>query len=266
MARRSPAHRPTTVYARPVKTRTRRPSRLRRLLVVCAVLAILALLARAYLLQVYAPGLEAEARTVPGLVQGQLAAQGATYVPLAAISPDLQHAIVAIEDRRFYEHPGIDPLGIARALWVNLRNDHLDQGGSTLEQQLVKRAIVREDSSLHDKLRTMALAWAVDQDFPKWKVLELYLNAAYYGQGAYGPGAAARAYFGTDALHLTLAQAAFLAALPQAPSIYGAHPTSATVIDRQHRVLQDMRDQGYISGAQEAEALNTRLAFALPNA
>lgn len=214
---------------------------------------------------VYAPGLRSEASSIPVRVQTQLAAQGATYITGDQITPDLQHAIVAIEDRRFYVHPGIDPLGMLRAVWVNATNQHIDQGGSTLEQQLVKRTLVPDDRTVHGKLRTIALAWAVDQDFSKRKVIELYLNAAYFGQGAYGAGAAARVYFGTDAAHLTLPEAAFLAALPQAPSIYGAHPSAPAVQQRVQTVLLDMTQQGYIDPAQEQSALNTRLNFALPN-
>jgi len=240
--------------------------RRRRRLVGLVVLSIVAVLAaRAYLLRVYAPSLRAEARAVPALVREQLAQQGASYDSLDRISPNLQHAIVAIEDRRFYLHPGIDPLGIMRALWVNLSEQHVDQGGSTLEEQLVKRAIVQQDATIHAKLRTMALAWAVDQDFSKRTILELYLNAAYYGRGAYGARAAAEVYFGTDASHLTLAQAAFLAALPQAPSIYGLHPRSATVTNREHTVLRDMEALGTITSAQESAAENAPLAFAFPN-
>jgi penicillin-binding protein 1A len=219
----------------------------------------------AYFVNVYAPGLEQEAQTIPGLVRGQLAQHGAIYVRLDQMAPTLPEAIVAIEDRRFYSHPGIDPQGMVRALWVNLRAEHVDQGGSTLEEQLVKRAIVKDDTSLHAKLRTMALAWAVDQDFSKRQVLELYLNEAYFGQGAYGAAAAARTYFGTDVGHLTLPQAALLAALPQAPSIYGASLTSSTVVGRQHTVLQDMRELGYITPQQEVAAVGAPLRYALPD-
>lgn len=266
MAQRSPVYRRDhRVYAAPVRPRRAFMRRLRRLLVLLVVIAAGALALRAYILQVYAPSLRAEARSVPALVQADLARHNASYHPLDAISPDLQNAIVAVEDRRFYLHPGVDPLGIARALWVDLTAQHVDQGGSTLEEQLVKRAIVHQDSSFRAKIRTMALAWAVDQEFDKRRVLELYLNAAYYGQGAYGAGAAAQVYFGTDAAHLSLPQAAFLAALPQAPSVYGAHPRSTAVVDRQRTVLHDMETLGYITAAQESVAARTPLSFAFPN-
>lgn len=267
MATRSPA-RPSArrAHPRPVSARPRRRfRRLRRLLGFLTVLVLAGIAGYAYLLQVYAPGLRAEVRNIPTLVRGGLAAHNATYVPLRQISPNLRNAIVSIEDRRFYYHPGVDPIGTARAAWIDLTTRKVDQGGSTLEEQLVKRVIVHDDRSIHGKLRTVALAWAVDQEFSKHQILELYLNGAYYGQGAYGAGEAARIYFGTDVAQLTLAQAAFLAALPQAPSIYGAHPTSTVVRARQLRVLEDMEVGGYITAAQERAAESEPLRFAFPN-
>jgi membrane peptidoglycan carboxypeptidase len=238
---------------------------LRRLLVLASVVAVLFIGVRAYVLQVYAPGLESEASSVPAAVQAELGGRGASYTSLQAISPTMRHAIVSIEDRRFYQHHGVDPIGLVRAMWVNLTQQQMDQGGSTLEEQLAKRAIVGNDRSIHAKLRTLALAWAIDQDYPKWKILELYLNDAYYGQGAYGIQQAARTYFGTDAASLSVGQAAFLAAMPQAPSIYGAHPRSPAVLYRWKAVLQSMESQGYITAAQEQAASDSPLTFALPN-
>jgi len=262
MATRSTVRRPAP---RPVPIRpTYRPRRrLRRIVILVALLAVALVAMRAYLLLVYAPGLRTEASTISGLVRAQLTQQGATYISINEISPDVQHAVVSIEDHRFYSHPGVDPLGMARAFWVNLRNNHVDQGGSTLEEQLVKRAIVHDDRSARAKLRTIAVAWAVDQQYSKLEILELYLNAAYYGQGAYGIGAAAHVYFGTDAAHLNLPQAAFLAALPQAPSVYGAHPRDPVVTARVTAVLTAMQKWGYITATQEAATENTRLTFAL---
>jgi len=263
MATRSSVRRPAPrpVPARPVYRPKRR---LRRVVTLVAILAVALVAIRAYVLLVYAPGLRSEASTIPGLVRAQLTQQGAAYVPIDQTSPDVQHAVVSIEDHRFYSHPGVDPLSMARAFWVNLRNNHVDQGGSTLEEQLVKRAIVQDDRSARAKLRTIVVAWAVDQQFSKPEILELYLNAAYFGQGAYGIGAAAHVYFGTDAAHLTLPQAAFLAALPQAPSVYGAHPRDPVVTARVIAVLTAMQKWGYITPAQEAAAESTRLSFSLP--
>jgi penicillin-binding protein 1A len=246
-------------------SRRRRSRWLRRFVGLIVILAVAALAGYLYILTVYAPGLRSEARLIPASVRFQLSQHNAHYAVLGDISPNLQHAIVAIEDRRFYYHPGIDPIGMIRAAWVNLSARKVDQGGSTLEEQLVKRSLVPDDGTIHAKLRHIALAWAVDQEFSKRTILELYLNAAYYGQGAYGAGAAARIYFGTDSAHLTLAQAAFLAALPQAPSIYGANPTSAAVRYREHRVLDGMVADNYITAEQEQAALAEPLHFAFPN-
>lgn len=267
MAQRSTDYRYRTrvTYAKPIKAHKKRFRGLRRLVITLLVLSVFAFIVQSYLLNVYAPGLRSEARTVPGLVRAQMQRENSPYLPITSISPYLRNAIIAVEDRRFYSHPGVDPLGIARAFWVDMTDGHKDQGGSTLEEQLAKRAIVHNDSNIHDKVRTMALAWAIDQEFSKPKILELYLNAAYYGRGAYGAQEAARIYFGIDASQLTIAQAAFLAALPQAPSIYGANPSGAPIVNRQQSVLQDMQQQGYISSAQEASAENTHLAFAFPN-
>jgi penicillin-binding protein 1A len=249
----------------PVRPRRKRARRLRRFVLSLFVLAAVALLAYAYVLRVYAPGLRREATTIPTEVQSQLASHGAPYVTVDQISPNLRSAIVAIEDRRFYLHPGIDPLGIVRATIVNLTNQRVDQGGSTLEEQLAKRAIVHDDRTLRGKLRTMGLAWAIDQEFSKRQILELYLNDAYYGRGAYGAAEAARVYFGTDAANLTVPEAAFLAALPQAPSIYGSQPRSAVVTQRWQTVLHDMEQMGSITAAQETAARRAGLAFAFPN-
>jgi penicillin-binding protein 1A len=267
MASRTLSERSNRGRVRVLSAPVRRPKRfrwIRRLLKLTLLLTIGLALLWAGFMHFYAPGLKQEAATIPERVASQLTQHGASYVPIAHVSPNLQHAIVAIEDRRFYQHPGVDPLGMSRAIWVNLTQHHVDQGGSTLEEQLVKRAIVFDDRSLRSKLREMALAWAVDQEFPKNKVLELYLNAAYFGQGAYGPAAAARVYFGVGAGNLSVAQAAFLAALPQAPSVFGANPNAVAVHQRWLTVLQDMEQQGYISARDEGQAAATRLRFALP--
>jgi penicillin-binding protein 1A len=236
------------------------------LITLAILMAVLLVIGYLYVLNVYAPGLRTEARSIPQRVHAQLVAHGDQYVPLSGISPDLRNAIVAIEDRRFYIHPGVDPIGLVRALTVNASQQHVDQGGSTLEEQLAKRAIVGDDRSLHEKLRTLGLAWAIDQEFGKRYILEMYLNAAYYGRGAYGADAAAQVYFGTDAVHLTLAESAFLAAMPQAPSIYGAEPTSAVVTARWQTVLADMVNSQYITPqqAQAAEAAPLHFVFSTP--
>lgn len=262
MAARIPARPVRSVPARPARSRPRRAHPFRRLVFTVILLGLALGGASLYALRVYAPGLRAEASAIPAIVHRQLATHHAPYTPLAAISPDLPNAVVSVEDRRFYVHPGVDPIGLIRAALVNTESKHLDQGGSTLEEQLAKRAIVHDDRSWHEKLRTLALAWAIDQDFSKRRVLELYLNAVYYGRGAYGAESAARVYFATDAAHLTLGESAFLAAMPQAPSIYGAHPSSAPVTYRWRTVLADMAANGYATWPQVRAAESAPLRFA----
>lgn len=251
---------------RPIATRQGRHRRgLKGLVVVLFVLLGAGLALRAYITAAYAPRLSDEVHAIPALVHRQLSQRHAAYVPYGQISPNMRNAIVSIEDRRFYQHPGIDPVAMVRAFWINLWNRHVDQGGSTLEEQLAKRAIVHDDRAWREKLHTMALAWEIDRVFTKHQVLALYLNEAYYGEGAYGIGAAAHTYFGASPAHLTVQQAAFLAALPQAPSVYGAHPRYHAVIYRYHRVLIDMQAMNYITPAQERAAWRAPLVLALPN-
>src|SRR5947209_6581615 len=256
---------PRPIYAAPRHAPAGRRRRLRRLLIALALVCLVLFGGWEYLQHVYAPGLRSEAATVPVLVRDQITHNGGTYTAIDAMSPYLLQSIVAIEDRRVYAHHGIDPQAVIRSLFVNLQSQHIDQGGSTLEEQLAKRAIVHNTDSIRDKLRVMAIAWAIDQVFSKRQILELYLNEAYYGQGAYGAEAAAHVYFGTDAAHLTLPEAAFLSALPQAPSIYGAYPRGAAVTDRWHTVLRDMQSLGDITPAEERQAESGQLSFALPN-
>lgn len=266
MAQRSPSYRYRPwPRAAPIRTR-RTPFRLlRRFLLGLIFLGLVFGVALFTVQHVYGPGMRAEVRTLPALVHGQLAQHNDAYVAVSAISPFMRQAIVAIEDRRFYHHHGIDPQGMVRALWINLTAQHVDQGGSTLDEQLVKLAIVHDDANLRGKLRTMALAWEADQEFTKSQILEMYLNEAYFGQGAYGIGQAARVYFGTDPAQLTLPEAAFLAALPQAPSTYGAAPSSGVVVARQDTVLDDMVQSGYITRQQADAARSAHLTFAFPN-
>ena len=132
------------------------------------------------------------------------------YLPLAQISPWLPKAVVAIEDRRFYQHPGIDPIGIGRAFVRNVRAGRVIEGGSTISQQLAKMAFLTPERSFLRKAKEALYTLWIEARFDKAKILELYLNRAYLGSGAYGVDAAARRYFAKPASDLTLAEAAML--------------------------------------------------------
>src|SRR5205807_4335765 len=152
---------------------------------------------------------------------GMLGASGARLpVSLRKISPVMRKAIIDTEDRRFYENSGIDYIGILRALESDVSSGQFAQGGSTIEQQLVRNLYLSPQQSLGRKLDEACLAEQLDRRWSKNRILTAYLNDIYFGQQAYGIEAAAGAYFGVHAKNLTLEQAALLAGLPQAPSAY----------------------------------------------
>ena len=178
------------------------------------------------------------------------------------VSPIMRQAIVSVEDRRFYEHNGVDARGIMRALVEDVRSQAVVEGGSTITQQFVKNAYVRNQKTIARKVREAALAWQLEQAWPKDRILLAYLNTIYFGNGAYGIQQASRTYFGKGAGRLTLPEAALLAGLPADPSLYDPtqHPRAAT--QRRHYVLQTMYDQGKITMQQ----LRLASSAALPRA
>ncbi len=169
---------------------------------------------------------------------------------ISDVSPIMRQAIVSVEDKRFYEHNGVDVHGIARAIWQDLTNQSVVQGGSTITQQFVKNAYVRNQRSIGRKIREAALAWQLEQVWSKDRILLAYLNTIYFGNGAYGIQRAAQTYFGTGASKLNLAQAALLAGLPSDPTLYDPVTSPRSARARRHLVLSDMLHQGKITFAQ----------------
>ena len=159
---------------------------------------------------------------------------------LQQMGPYAPKAVLAAEDRNFYHHGAIDPLSTARAAWVDVTSHGLNQGGSTITQQLVKIQLLTPQKSVTRKVQEIVLAVALEQRYSKDQILEMYLNRVYFGHGAYGVGAAARTYFNKDAKDLTPAQAAFLAALIQAPSLYDPVVHFDLAQGRENYVLQGM--------------------------
>jgi penicillin-binding protein 1A len=164
-------------------------------------------------------------------------------VDSADIAPVMKQAIVAIEDRRFFEHRGVDIHGIVRAVWQDVRNKKVVQGGSTITQQFVKNTYVKSSRTISRKLKEAALAWQLEQVWPKDRILTAYLNTIYFGNGAYGIEQAARVYFGHGSSTLTLAEAALLAGIPSDPSLYNPVTNQKTTHRRRREVLQAMLDQ-----------------------
>src|SRR5215208_282272 len=171
-------------------------------------------------------------------------------VALWRVSPWMRKATVSIEDRRFYEHGGVDYEGIARAAWKDLRAGHVVQGGSTITQQLVRNLYISKERTLNRKLKEACLAIKLSRARSKDWILAQYMNQVYYGNHAYGIEAAAQTYFSKHAHDLTLDEAALLAGLPQAPSVYDPLHRPSTAIVRRDAVLRAMRDYGAITQAR----------------
>jgi penicillin-binding protein 1A len=176
------------------------------------------------------------------------------YVPLDLMPRTMVNAVIATEDKRFFEHHGIDPLGLLRAAIANARAGHFVQGGSTLTQQLAKNLYLSSDRTFARKLQEFSLALWLESRLSKSDILELYLNRMYLGGGAYGVDAAARRYFGKPARNLMLAEAALVAGLLKAPSKYSPVSNAEYARSRGRIVLAQMRSAGFITAEEEREA------------
>ena len=183
-------------------------------------------------------------------------------VKLADMPKNLQNAFIATEDNRFYSHHGIDPIGIMRALWVNLAHDGVAEGGSTITQQLARNAFLTQDRTFKRKVMEALLALRIEQKYTKQEILEMYMNQIYFGQGAYGVQTASHVYFGKDVQDLSLAQMAVLAGLPQSPNYYSPFTNLQAAKERQAVVLGQMVKYDYLSPAQAEEAKQADLQLA----
>ena len=183
-------------------------------------------------------------------------------VTMKQISPWLPKATVAIEDRRFYEHGGIDPSGIARAVWADVRAGKVVQGGSTIPQQLVRNLYpVSRERTLERKLKEACLAIKLNRAWPKERILVTYMNQVYYGNLAYGIEAAAQTYFSKPAKSLNLPEAALLAGMPQAPSDYDPFNREELATQRRNQVLRALLETGDITRGQYEWALRRGLGL-----
>jgi len=175
---------------------------------------------------------------------------------LQQMGPYAPNAVLAAEDRNFYNHGAIDPGSTARAAWVDVTSHGLNQGGSTITQQLVKIQLLTPQKSVTRKIQEVVLAIALEQRYSKDQILGMYLNRVYFGHGAYGVGAAARTYFNKDAKDLSAAQAAFLAGLIQAPTLYDPVVHFDLAHGREVYVLQGMVSTGALKPGEEEKAAN----------
>lgn len=187
-------------------------------------------------------------------------------VTLEEMSEPLVHAVLVTEDRRFYEHHGVDTTRIAGSLVANLRRGRIVQGGSTITQQFVRGAFLDRSRTYSRKVREAWLAYRLESKFSKRAILQAYLNHVYLGDGYYGVQAASLGYFGKPASAITAPEAATLAALINRPSGYGIRRTPAKVRDRRDWVLRNMHHYGYLDAKTYGESIGTPVAATLANA
>lgn len=190
--------------------------------------------------------------------------QNRTVVPLSDIPQNMRNATIAIEDKDFYKHHGFDAIGIFRAVFRDVTTGSLSQGGSTITQQLVKNAILTNEKTFTRKIKEIILAIEIEQKFSKDQILQLYLNEIPYGSSAYGVESASRTFFNKPAKDLTLAEASYLASIPQAPTHYSPFGSYTDDLKARHEtVLDRMAEQGFISKEDAEKAKQEEVKFTL---
>lgn len=197
-----------------------------------------------------------------GRVIAELGAERRYPISINDMPDYVYHAVVAVEDGRFYEHSGIDLWGIMRAMVTNLKAGRMVEGGSTLTQQLVKVIYLSPERKLKRKIKEVIIAYKLDKELTKEQILELYLNQVNFGRGAYGIQAAAINYFGKKVQDLTIAEAAMIAGIPKGPSIYAPHLNMNKSIKRRNHVLRRMHELNYITNEEYETALNEKVNLA----
>ena len=185
-------------------------------------------------------------------------------VSIKELPPYLPRAFVAIEDRRFYSHFGVDPVGLVRAVAANVLHRGVSQGGSTLTQQLAKNLFLTQERTLWRKMQELVLALWLERKFSKREILELYLNRVYFGSGAYGVEAAAQRYFGKSARTVKVAEAAMLAGLVKSPSRLAPSRNPNGAERRAQAVLPAMTEVGFITETMAKTALAQPARAGLP--
>src|SRR5438045_7077162 len=207
-------------------------------------------------LTAYQPKIPLRIYTAEGTLIGEFGEERRAFVAVAEVPQQLKNAIIAAEDERFYQHPGIDYVGVLRAAWANLVAGGRRQGASTITMQVARNFFLSSEKTLTRKLYEALLAFKIEHSLNKEQILELYLNQIYLGQRAYGFGAASQIYYNKSVSQLTLAESAMLAGLPKAPSLYNPIINPQRAKQRQQLVLRPMTELGYITAAQHDEASN----------
>ena len=206
------------------------------------------------------------AHLLPSMVRQRLADHGGTYAMLETMPLMLREAVVATEDQSFWSNHGIDPAGIARSILVDASTGTLEQGGSTITQQLARDMLLNPNKTLGRKVKEMLLALVITHYYSKQTILEMYLNKIYLGHEAYGVESAAHVYFGVTANSLTPSQCVMLAGLPRSPSLYDPFRNWQAARERQREVLDSMVDAGYISSGVADQIFAQPLGLSQPPA
>ncbi len=214
----------------------------------------------------YAPPVTTRVYAGDGRLVAEYAVERRSFVPINAMPQRVIDAFLAAEDKNFYQHSGVDPMGIIRAVLINLKNrgmgaDRRPVGASTITQQVAKNFLLSNEVSLERKIKEAILAFRIERTFSKQHILELYLNEIYLGQGNYGVAAAALNYFDKGLDDLTVAEAAFLGALPKAPNNYNPVRNPVAAKDRRDWVIGRMAEDGYISQAEARAAVSEPLTI-----
>lgn len=214
----------------------------------------------------YEPPVTTRIHAADGSLMGEFARQRRLYLPIQAIPDRVKAAFLSAEDKNFYKHPGIDVSGLTRAVLTNLRNAGSGRrpiGASTITQQVAKNFLLTSDQTYERKIKEMLLSFRIEQAYSKDRILELYLNEIFFGLNAYGIAGAALTYFDKSVSELTVAEAAYLAALPKGPSNYHPFKYADKAIERRNWVIGEMEDNGYVTHEEAAKARSEPLGVKL---
>ncbi|SFT90721.1 penicillin-binding protein 1A [Mesorhizobium sp. YR577] len=205
----------------------------------------------------YEPPVTTRIHASDGALMGEFARERRLYLPIQAVPDRVKAAFLSAEDKNFYNHPGVDLTGLGRAVITNLRNmgsGRRPVGASTITQQVAKNFLLTSSQTYDRKIREMILAFRIEQAYSKDRILELYVNEIFFGLGAYGVAGAALTYFNKSVNELTVAEAAYLAALPKGPSNYHPFRYTDRAIERRNWVIDQMVDNGYVSREEGTKA------------
>ncbi|HNP60863.1 MAG TPA: PBP1A family penicillin-binding protein [Nitrospirales bacterium] len=211
--------------------------------------------------QDYHPSLVSRVYAENGEIIGQFFIERRLYTPIDKIPQAFTQAVIATEDTRFFEHPGLDIIGIGRAAWTNMKKGGRFQGASTITQQLARALFLSPERTYQRKIKELILAVKMEWVLTKEQILEMYLNQIYFGHGAYGVAAAALTYFDKNVSDLTLPESAFLAGLPKAPNTYSPYRNPDLAKSRKELVLGRMVEAGYITNEDAQAAMATTLSY-----